>query len=253
MEKMLRVTLISNAGLLLEYDGITLLLDGIYGREGHPFSNLAPETWRKLTAGEPPFEKVDYLLFSHAHPDHFSPEMTMEFLRRREVKGVFLPQTRSVGESGLADLLKERGIPAVFLSEQTDRAAFRIEPEITVRAFSTLHLDKKFRQVHHFCYLISFGEKNILFTADVDYTTEDFSRIRRFPLRAVFVNPLFFGELRRGRFFHGTLDAPSICIYHVPFSQDDGMHMRPVLAREMVAWPPEKTAVLCDAFQHIDL
>ena len=102
MEKMLRVTLISNAGLLLEYDGITLLLDGIYGREGHPFSNLAPETWRKLTAGEPPFEKVDYLLFSHAHPDHFSPEMTMEFLCRREVKGVFLPQTRSVGESSSA-------------------------------------------------------------------------------------------------------------------------------------------------------
>ena len=43
MGERLRVTLIANAGLLLEYQGITLMLDGIYGKEGHPFSNLRPE------------------------------------------------------------------------------------------------------------------------------------------------------------------------------------------------------------------
>ena len=255
MGEKLRVTLIANAGLLLEYQGITLMMDGIYGKEGHPFSNLKPEVWQRMLAGEPPFEKIDYLLFSHAHPDHFSPEMTLEFLRRRSVKGVFLPDTRTVRESGLADYLREQRVPCVPLSSQTDHASYRIEPEITVRAFETKHLDKKFQGVCHFCYLISFGEKNVLFTADVDYTTEDFDAIRSIPLRAVFVNPLFFGVLRRGKFFHGQLNTKSICIYHVPFSEDDSLRMRPVLAHNMVEWPPEKqeTLVLCDAFQHIDL
>lgn len=254
MEDTLQVTLVANAGLLLEYRGTTLMLDGIYGPENHPFSNLKPEVWQEMKRGEGLFRKVDYLLFSHAHPDHFSPEMTLEYLKERKVKGIFLPQTRSVRESGLADYLKEAGIPAVFLSEMTDHAAYRIEPSITVRAFSTLHLDKKYHHVHHFCYLLTFGEKNILFSADVDYTKEDFSRMKRFPLRAAFVNPLFFAELRRRRFFHGELEAQTICIYHVPFSWEDEMHMRPVLANDMVKFPAgQEVRVLCDPFQHTEL
>lgn len=255
MADQVHVTLIANAGLLLQYGGVTLMLDGIYGRRGHPFSNLKPEIWDRMLRGEPPFEKIDYLLFSHAHPDHFSPEMTMEFLRHRIVKGVFLPDSHSVVESGLAEYLRESRTPCVMLSSQTDHASYQIEPRISVQAFSTLHLDKKFQNIRHFCYLLTFGEKKILFTADVDYTHETFDAIRTVPLRAVFVNPLFFGVLRRGRFFKGELNTQSIGIYHVPFSEDDGMRMRPVLAHELVEWPREKpeTFVLCDAFQHIDL
>lgn len=254
MEEKLRITLVANAGLLLEYQGTTLLLDGIYGPENHPFSNLGPQVWQEMKAGEGHFQKVDYLLFSHAHPDHFSPEMTLEYLKARKVKGVFLPQTRSVRESGLADYLSEHGIPAVFLTEMTDHAAYRIESGITVRAFSTRHLDKKYYHVHHFCYLLTFGEKNILFSADVDYTKEDFSQVKRFPLRAAFVNPLFFAELRRHRFFHGELSAKTICIYHVPFSGEDEMKMRPVLANDMVKFPAEQEVqVLCDPFQRMEL
>lgn len=254
MERTLRVTLVANAGVLLEYQGTTLLLDGIYGPENHPFSNLTPEVWREMREGKGHFKKVDYLLFTHAHPDHFSPEMTLEYLKERKVKGVFLPQTRSVRESGLADYIRDAAIPAVFLTEETDHVGYRVEPGITVRAFSTLHLDKKYHHVHHFCYLLTFGEKHILFCADVDYTQEDFSRMKRFPLRAVFVNPLFFAELRRHRFFHGELEAKTICIYHVPFSGEDGMRLRPVLANDMVKFPAEKeTRVLCGPFQHIEL
>ena len=254
MEQEVRVTLVANAGVLLEYQGTTLLLDGIYGPENHPFSNLPPEVWNQMKAGEGPFEKIDYLLFSHAHPDHFSPAMTMEYLKERNVKGVFLPQTRSVRESGLPELLKERGIPAAFLCEETDHTAYRVEPGIAVRAFTTLHLDKKYHHVHHFCYLLTFGEKHILFCADVDYTREDFSRMKRFPLRAAFVNPLFFAELRRRRFFHGELEAGTVCIYHVPFSGEDEMHMRPVLANDMVKFSPEQEVrVLCSPFQQLKL
>ena len=78
MDNTLRVTLVCNAGLLLEYHGTTLLLDGIYGKEGHPFSNLTPQVWKQMKAGEPPFEKIDYLLFTHAHPDHICGQEYLE-------------------------------------------------------------------------------------------------------------------------------------------------------------------------------
>lgn len=255
MADTLTVTLISNAGLLLQYGGFTMLLDGIYGREGHPFSNLRPGTWEAMLAGRPPFQQMDYLLFSHAHPDHFSPEMVRAFLLRRKVKGVFLPDCPAVTGSGLLETLEELSIPCVLLSSQTDHAVYQIESRISLRAFSTLHLDKKYSSVAHFCYLISFGGKQVLFTADVDYLHETFSQLRATSLRAAFVNPLFFSALRTGRFFKGTLNAKSICIYHVPFSGDDPLRMRPSLAHDMVVWPPGKpeTLVLCDEFQTLQL
>lgn len=254
MDERLEVTLVANAGVLLRWKGVTLLLDGIYGREGHPFSNLPPEAWQAMRTGEPPFERLDYLLFTHAHPDHFSPEMTLALLRERRVKGVFLPDTRSVRESGLADFLQERGIPSVLLSHETDRAAYRVEPDVTVRAFSTLHLDEKYRHVHHFCYLLRFGEKNILFTADVDYIHETLSQVESVPLRAAFVNPLFFSDLRRRRFFKGALTAETICIYHVPFAGEDTMCIRPTLANNMVNFPlTQDVRVLCERNERIEL
>lgn len=254
MDEALHVTLLANAGLLLRYGGVTLLLDGIYGSEGHPFSTLPPQTREKLFAGQPPFDKIDYLLFTHAHPDHFSPGLTLGYLKQRRVKGVFLPETRAVCESGLADFLRDSAIPAVFLSGATDRAAYRIEPGITVRAFRTLHLDKLYQHVKHFCYLLSFGEKNVLFCADIDYTQETLAQVAGRPLRAAFVNPLFFSELRRRRFFRGALEAESICIYHVPFSGEDPMGMRPRLANDIVRFDSaQDVRVLSEPMQETEL
>ena len=255
MENVLQVTLSCNAGLILEYQGTKLLLDGIYGTAGHPFSNLGRDRWEKMLSGTDPYDNIDYLLFSHQHPDHFTPAMTLAYLKERNVKGIFFPEVAGETQTDLIAYIKENRIPCVLLSPQTQRATFCIEPQIKVRAFSTLHLDKKFQDVVHYCYLISFGNKNVLFTADADYTTETFSAIQTCPLRAAFINPLFFNALRSGKFFSGTLNTKTLCIYHVPFSEDDSMRMRPMLAKDLLAWPQEKpeAIVLCSAFQRIEL
>lgn len=255
MADTLRVKLISNAGLLLEYEGTTFLLDAIYEKEGHPFSNLSQETWDMMLSGKAPFEKIDYLLFTHAHPDHFSPEKTLEFLKHRKVKGIFIPDTRSVTESGLTDWIRQEGIPCAMLSDQTNHALFKVAPGISVKAFRTLHLDKKFERVKHFCYLITFGDKKILFTADLDYVTEDLAQVKELRLRAAFINPLFFSVLRRGKFFHGKLNTSQICVYHVPFAEDDDMSMRDILKRDIAQWPADRAWVtaLLEPFQEISL
>ncbi len=255
MENVLQVTLSCNAGLILEYQGTKLLLDGIYGAKGHPFSNLGLRRWEKMLSGTAPYDNIDYLLFSHQHPDHFTPEMTLAYLKEQNIKGVFFPEVAGETQTNLISYIKENHIPCVLISRQTQRATFYIEPQIQVRAFPTLHLDKKFQDVTHYCYLISFGDKHVLFTADVDYTTETFSAIQTFPLRATFINPLFFNALRSGKFFSGTLNTKTFCIYHVPFSEDDSMRMRPMLAKDLLAWPQEKpeAIVLCSAFQRIEL
>ena len=53
MENMVRATLISNAGLLLEYREVKLLVDAIY-HTTDPFSTPPPAAWSAMLAGEPP-------------------------------------------------------------------------------------------------------------------------------------------------------------------------------------------------------
>ena len=254
MDEKLRVTLVCNAGLLLEYRGITVLMDGIYGPEGHPFSNLTDVTWQQMLRGEGLFSKVDYLLFTHAHPDHFSPGMTMEYLRHRPVKGIFKPLADQP-DSVLDAFLRERHIPCVDLSRKTDHASFRVEPHLTVRAFTTQHLDRKFWGVRHLCYVLSFDDKHVLFTADVDYMSASFEAVKNLPLRAVFLNPLFFRAFHNPKFFHGSLKAENYCVYHVPFQGDDTMQMRYMLQRDLANWPPEEGTALAltEPWQTVEL
>ena len=196
MESPVRVTLIANTGLLLQYRDTTLLLDGLYGEGGHLFSTPSPGTMDKLFQGLPPFEKIDYLLFSHAHSDHFSPALTMEFLRHRRVKGVLLPDAPKVRESGLPEYLRGNAIPYFLLTDNLAQTTFPVAADITVQAIKTLHLDKEYWNDLHFCHLISFGAKKVLFTADADYTMESFDFVKDTPLSAVFLNPLFFSAPR---------------------------------------------------------
>ena len=89
----------------------------------------------------------------------------------------------------------------------------------------------------------------------MDYTTETLASIQNVPIRATFVNPLFFNALSHRKFFKGTLPGQSIFVYHVPFPEDDSMRMLPTLRRSLEAWPSDGRPVtaLTEPFQEIEL
>ena len=105
----------------------------------------------------------------------------------------------------------------------------------------------------HFCYLITFGEKKLLFTADLDYISEDLSRLQGIHLDGVFVNPLFFSVLCHRRFFRGTLETGHLVVYHIPFAEDDTMAMLPILDRNLARWSEDRGTVtaLREPFQQV--
>lgn len=247
-EESVHVTFLSNAAVLLRYRGTSLLLDGVYSPEGHPFSNLPEGSWERLIAGQPPFENVDYLLFTHRHPDHFSPELVRQLLKRRSFRGVCFPDDPSDSLRALKEELREAGIPYAAVSGRT---ACRITPQITARAIPTAHLDRKFRDVRHLCYCISFDGKHVLFTADVDYTAETLQAVSGMHLRAAFVNPLFFHVLEDKRFFKGSLSAEQIAVYHVPFAQDDAMGMGAMLDRDLDGQEGRSVIALREPYQQL--
>ena len=154
------------------------------------------------------------IINTHLHADHFSEAATREFLSRRQIRGLVLPAS---GQSDFLSFVKETGTPCSVLTAHTRKTVFRLSAEIQITAFRTLHLDRKYHDIPHFCYLIAFGEKKLLFTSDADYTEESFAFLGEETVTAAFVNPMFFSDLRRRRFFRGSLPAENIVVYHLPF------------------------------------
>lgn len=237
MQEQVKATFLVNAAVLLEFRGTKLLIDGIYDENGHCFSNLSERQWEKLKAGEGEFAGIEYLLFTHEHGDHFSPQRVAEYLEYRQPKAIFMPRDGSAALRALQKKAEGMGIPCVLLHRELCRkTVFRPEQEIRIRAFKTRHLDKLYWDVPHFCYLLECGEKKLLFTADVDFTQEDFSAVRGMALDAVFVNPLMsHSEEGKALFAAGVLQTKTKIVYHIPFAGEDKMMIRKIVEQEMRA------------------
>ena len=101
---------VSNAGVLLELDGVKLLLDGLCTAEGPYLATPAPI--RESLMADPP----DMLAFTHDHPDHFDGE-TVEQYRKQTLRPVLGPEnlpyaiTHGVAAGGVSVLpVKSRHI-----------------------------------------------------------------------------------------------------------------------------------------------
>lgn len=78
------VILMANEGVLLRGGGRAVLVDGCVLEPHSIYAAVPEEVWRRLLTGEPPFERLDLVLVSHAHRDHFQVEAARELLLARK-------------------------------------------------------------------------------------------------------------------------------------------------------------------------
>jgi len=79
----LEVTYLANAGFMLKSGDLVAIIDGILERETYGMYAALPEAvYADLLAGNPPFEEVDVLLFTHEHEDHFQSAATYNYLQK---------------------------------------------------------------------------------------------------------------------------------------------------------------------------
>ncbi|WP_028582594.1 MBL fold metallo-hydrolase [Desulfogranum japonicum] len=221
----IKITLIANAGVLVEHKGVGLLVDGIHHEEGHLFSKVTRDDLQHMQQGTGVFTHLDYLLFTHEHPDHFTPGHVLQHIRSRAVKGIILP-----GESqGSAELRKlysqarKRYIPVwSFDVKPGSTKQVHLADGLHVTGIGARHMGPQYASVQNSCFLLTWAGRNLLFTGDADHVTEYFQdALDEVSLDAVFVNPLFYHNPIGQEIIQDIFCPKAVVIYHMPFEQDD--------------------------------
>jgi len=235
MNKDITLTLIANAGILIEYDGTGILVDGVHHDATSRFSPVSRVDLLHMRLGKQAFKTLDYLFFSHEHSDHFSPLYVTELIHAREIHKVFLPKAASPSpELGLlCNHLRKKSVEADILSLQPGEfAPFQLGPNITGRIIATRHMGPQYQSVINYCYLFDLSGVTLLFTGDGDFVREYYeAALSGIELDLVFVNPLFY-QHPQGQKLINTLFTPKhLVVYHLPFPEDDTMGLGSMVER----------------------
>lgn len=77
----LALTYIGCEGVLVRSAAGSVLIDGLFGAEAEGFHTPPAAVLADVRSARPPFDRVDVVLATHYHEDHFDPDAVAEYLR----------------------------------------------------------------------------------------------------------------------------------------------------------------------------
>ncbi len=259
MQTTIQTILIANAGVLIEYAGTGILVDGVHHEPGHIFPRVSRSDLMNMRQGTGVFSHLDYLLFTHEHPDHFSPLYVTELIHARPIRGIVLPNCDKPSPelTLLLNHIHRKRIPfwALGLKPGTMRH-IELREGISVTAIGTSHMGPQYQHLAHDCLVLHLGDKNLLFTGDGapvrDYYAPALAGIH---LDAVFVNPLFYHHPLGQKIIETLFRPRTIVIYHMPCPDQDPMRLAFMVEKSRARYerPQVKTIVFEHEKQVIEL
>ena len=184
----------ANAGILLELDGKTILLDGVC-REVKPYPATPPELKAELIENWP-----DVVAFTHIHKDHYDPAYAAAYAGRTG-RVIFGPgQIKGSQETLTLD-------------------------GITVTPVPCRHIGAAGREVEH-CGFVVQGSKCLWFTGD---STPTAWRGKNLPKPDVLVVPYAYANTPESWRLTQSFGAEKVVLLHMPAREEDTIGLWPVV------------------------
>ena len=199
---------LANAGLYLTDHRTGILVDGLFDpHEG--FDSLPESITAAIIKKESPFNSLTTLLFTHTHPDHYSPEKVTSFLRLYPDTTLLLPEIPPFG-----------GLYPIPCRHLLDRGKI----------------------VPHCSFFLKYAGRNFFFSGDADPVwlnrniSPELLMGFQSKIHMAFVNPFFF-FLTPGRRFLAGLNPEQIYVYHMPVRVPDLMRYHEILEQGLSKYP----------------
>lgn len=166
---------IANEGVLIRAGSKQILIDGLH-REYKPAYAFPPaDLLNLLETARKPYDKIDLLLASHIHLDHFHAESIGRHLKNNP-SAIFASSEQAIGEiaKNFADYEKIKAQIKPVAYEWKKPFEYN-QDGIKVRFLGLRHANAQFAGIENFGHLIEIGGRRMLHIGDADMTAENFS------------------------------------------------------------------------------
>lgn len=175
----------ANAGVLLELDGVTILMDGVC-REVKPYPTTPPEERDALCKSFP-----DVVCFTHAHKDHYDPAFAA--LYEKQTGGAIFGPEALPGCKATMEAKTVKGI--------------RVQP------LSSRHIGAAGKTTPHASFILE-GSKIIWFLGDA--APMQWKGRQELPKPDVLIAPYAYANTESSWAFTKSLGAERIFLVHMP-------------------------------------
>ncbi|MEF9864471.1 MAG: MBL fold metallo-hydrolase [Christensenellaceae bacterium] len=234
------VTLIANAGILLQINGKKILVDALHNRYTQRFSSVDDALLEQICIGNPPFDEVDFLIFTHDHPDHYSKRHTAEFLKNNK-------HTRMI--SPIDDF---EGIKGVHVLKTTHRNYEYDGIKITCRKL--LHDGEEYAEIVNYGFVLDIDGFCIAFFGDSTFDKQSIAElIGGRHINAAIVNFPYI-TLRRGlECVKEAIKPDELVVFHLPFADKDAFSYVDASKRAAGKLTEIKTTLLLERMQTVQI
>ena len=206
-----KVTLTANAGVIVNLDGTSILIDALHNTFAAEFSSLSEERSNQvLTLCDltPPTA----ILISHAHPDHYSASLIDEATLRYPDACVIFPERDFSGKTSMWKL-----------------------GNITVTSVPLLHRRApEYPPADNFSFIIRHDNKTLFFPGDAEPTSDEMKvLVSTFHPDVAFL-PFIWATLPSCRNVLAALNPKNAVLLHLPFPELDtfGYNKATIQARD---------------------
>ncbi len=209
----LHIRYVANCGLFVRTPEGTLLIDGLI-RSSAKYDTLPDAEKERIFGHETPYEKIDYLVYTHLHSDHFSAPLTREYLAENPLTKAILPDN---GRKFLTELYPDPEVEAAqvtYIEPDTERSTILATGALTLRVIRCSHVVFDYPQTY--CLLVQYGEESIFIADDMDPVfLKELAGTGFDRADVAFINPFFISTddyVRKVK----EMSYSRIYIYHIP-------------------------------------
>jgi L-ascorbate metabolism protein UlaG (beta-lactamase superfamily) len=157
------VTYIANSGFLVSCRGKAVLIDAVFSSGYGKYLAPSAELKADMAAGKAPFARIDALLVTHEHADHFNSGDAIAFLKRHPETSLFASPLVCGLLSGAPEVAKQIH-PVVVPAD--GKKLVELGDGLTATAFRMKHEDDGSDVMMNLGYLVSFDGVKAFFTGD---------------------------------------------------------------------------------------
>jgi L-ascorbate metabolism protein UlaG (beta-lactamase superfamily) len=172
----LEITYIANEGVLISSGDKQVLIDGLHREDKPQYAFLPAAQQEKIETAQAPFDKIDLILVSHMHPDHFHPESIGLHLKHNP-KTVLVSSQQVVDE--VAKNFKDYQAIKARVTGATPPLKEKVAMKVAGIDFEILgvgHIHESNSGIQNLGHVIKLGGKKLLHLGDAGRSVEIFEK-----------------------------------------------------------------------------